>query len=417
MRHYLGGKLLTKFDEALEKLLSVTQPITRTEKVALVDAVNRVLAETVTAPFDVPPFRRAAVDGYAVRSSDIADASSENPISLKVIGTIYAGEPVPSWTIARGTCAQVATGAPVPEGADCVVPFEDTKVDGETVRILKTFPPQANITEKGADVREGATVLTEGTHLTPTKIGVLAALGLDRVTVYTKPKIAVVPTGREIAKPGTALQLGQVYDINTYTISALASQHGCEPIPMDIVSDEPESLQKALDEALSISDCVVFTAGSSVGERDLLPKLLNERGSVLFHGLATRPGRPTLAAVVDGKLVVNLPGFPTSCLMMAIVLLVPVFRKLARLPQWRPQTVTAKLAHDVHSPEGLRQFLTVRLKNWGERRGARDEEIIAESAYKESGTITSLSDADGFIVIPEEVTYLEAGMNVVVSLF
>jgi len=135
---------------------------------------------------------------------------------------------------------------------------------------------------------------------------------------------------------------------------------------------------------------------------------------VLFHGLAVRPGRPTLAAVVDGKLVINLPGFPTSCLMMALVLLVPVWRKMARLPEWQPPTIQATLAHEVRSPEGLRQFLTVRLKNWDAGRGTRNEEIIAESAYKESGTITSLSDADGFIIIPEEVTYLEVGTSVII---
>jgi molybdopterin biosynthesis enzyme len=184
---------------------------------------------------------------------------------------------------------------------------------------------------------------------------------------------------------------------------------------MEIVPDEEEALRRALREALGAADCVVFSAGSAVGERDLLPRLLSERGEVLFHGLAVRPGRPTLAAVVDGKLVVNLPGFPTSCLMMALVLLVPVWRKMARLPRWQPPTIQATLTHEVRSPEGLRQFLTVRLKNWDEGRGARGEEIIAESAYKESGTITSLSDADGFIVIPEEVTHLPAGTPVAVT--
>ena len=138
---------------------------------------------------------------------------------------------------------------------------------------------------------------------------------------------------------------------------------------------------------------------------------------MLFHGLAVRPGRPTLAAVVDGKIVVNLPGFPTSCLMMAMVLLVPVWRKIARLPEWQPKTVAAKLAHDVRSPEGLKQFLTVRLKRRDGGRGTGDEEIFAESAYKESGTITSLSEADGFITIPEEVTHIPAGTSVTVELF
>lgn len=415
MSHYLGGKPLTRFDDALEKLLNAVQPITRVETVVLTEAVNRVLAETVTAPFDVPPFNRAAMDGYALRASDIAEASPENPVGLKLIGSVYAGE-TPMCTFVEGSCVQVATGAPVPEGADCVVPIEDTERDGEVVRILKAFPPNANITEKGADVRQGNVVLTDGDLLTPAKVGILAALGLDKVKVYAKPKVAILPTGNEIAKPGTQLRTGQIYDVNTYTIAALANQHGCEPLPMDIVPDEPEALKQALDEAMRVADCIVFSAGSAVGERDLLPNLLNERGTVLFHGLAVRPGRPTLAAVVDGKIVVNLPGFPTSCLMMAMVLLVPVWRKMARLPEWQPKTVEAKLAHDVRSPEGLKQFLTVRLKRRDEGRGTGDEEFFAESAYKESGTITSLSEADGFVIIPEEVTSLPVGIMVTVTL-
>lgn len=409
MRHYHGGKPLTAFDEALQRLLDATQPIARTETVGLVDAAYRVLAVDVSAPFDVPPFDRATMDGYAARSADIAAATPEHPVPLRVIGAVYAGDPPPTWVVAEGTCAQIATGAPMPLGADCVVPFEDTQREGATVLVLKAVPPRDNITRRGWDVRQGDRVLAAGAWLTPAKVGVLAALGIDRVPVYAKPKVAIVPTGNEIAQPGRPLRIGQVYDINTYTVAALAAQHGCEPLPMDIVPDEPEALQRTLNAALASAECVIFSAGSAVGERDLLPRLLSERGTVLFHGLAVRPGRPTLAAVVDGKLLVNLPGFPASCLMVAVVMLVPVWRKMARLPAWHPPTVQATLAHEVISPEGLRQFLTVRLAE-------RDGQLIAASAYKESGTITSLSDADGFIVIPETVTHIPAGTTVAVTL-
>ncbi len=409
MRHYHGGKSLIKFDEALRLILDATSPIERTEVVTITEAVGRVLAETVTAPFDVPPFNRAAMDGYAVRSQDIATATPQNPILLKIVGSIYAGDPPPIWSVSKGTCAQIATGAPLPEGADCVVPFEDTEQDGEIVKVFKAFPKSANVTQKGADVQQSETVLKKGTRLMPTKLGVLAALGFDRVQVYAKPKVAILPTGNEVAKPGATLSVGQIYDVNSYTVATLAKQHGCEPLLMDIVTDEPEALRQALDEALKFSDLVVFSAGSAVGERDFLPKLLSEYGTVLFHGIAVRPGRPTLAAVVGGKIVVNLPGFPTSCLMMAIALLVPVWRKMARLPQWQPKTIAAKLGHNVHSPEGMLQFLTVRLKR-------REDEFVAESAYKESGTITSLSEAEGFIIIPEEITNIPEGTTVTVTL-
>jgi len=405
MRYYLGGKPLTRFDEALERLMNATKPIERRERVALTDCGYRVLAEDIIAPFDVPPFDRAAMDGYAVRAEDIAEASPENPVALKVIGQMLAGDEPPNTEVTDGTCFEVATGAPVPKGSNCVVPVEDTQRQGDSVLVLKAYHHHANIDERGADIKAGEIVLREGTLLTPARIGVLAGLGLVNVTVYARPKVAIIPTGSEIAKPGEPLRLGQVYDMNTYTLASLLRQHGCEPWLKDIVPDEEKSLQIALEDGVEDADMVIFTAGSSIGQRDILPRLIGERGTILFHGLATRPGRPTLAAVVGGKLVVNLPGFPTSCLMMAYVLLVPVLRKLARLPEWEPKTVQAKLAHDVKSPEGLRQFLTVRLRNG-----------LAERAYKESSTITSLSHADGFITIPEEVTYLPAGITVTVTL-
>lgn len=406
MRYYHGGKSLISFDEAFTWLMDAARPIDRAETKLLAECVGRVLAENVVAPFDVPPFARSAMDGYAVRHSDIASASPQNPVTLRVIGAIYAGDPPPSWEVMAGTCAQIATGAPIPPGADTVVPFEDTHRDGDIVRIFKAVSNGKNITERAADLVEGATVLTEGTLLTPAKVGVLAALGMDRVRVYSKPRVAILPTGNEVAKPGMPLQLGQIYDTNSYTVAALAQQHGCEPLPMDVVPDEEGALRKALRAALDAADMVIFSAGSAVGERDLLPRLLSEMGKVLFHGVAVRPGRPTLAAVVNDKLIVNLPGFPASCLTVAYVLLIPAWRKIARLPRWQPSTVAAVLMHDVRSPEGLRHFLTVRLQNGG-----------AESAYKESGTITSLSDADGYIVIPETETHLPAGNPVTVTLF
>ncbi len=406
MRYYHAGKPLIRFEEAKERLMAVVQPLERTEQVALSECLHRVLAEKVTAPFDVPPFDRAAMDGYAVRAEDITGAAPDRPVALGVVGRVFAGDPVPSWQVEAGTCAQIATGAPLPPGADCVVPFEDTERDGDWVKVLKAHPRHANINERGLDLRAGQTVLTEGALLTPSLAGVLAALGLATVRVYARPRVAIIPTGTELARPGTPLREGQIYDINSYTLATLAQQHGCEPLLMDIVPDEEEALRQALVRALAEADMVVFSAGSAVGERDLLPRLLNEVGNVLFHGIAVRPGRPTLAAAANGKLVVNLPGFPASCLTMAYVLLVPAWRKLARLPEWRPIEVAAQLAHEVRSPEGLRQFLTVRVQKG-----------VAFSAYKESAAITSLADADGYIVIPEEVTLLTAGSAVTVHLF
>lgn len=406
MRHYHAGKPLMPFEEALKGLMEAIAPLSRTERVPLTEGVGRVLSEGVVSPFDIPPFDRAAMDGYAVRASDIEKASLKTPVSLRVIGSLYAGDAPPDWEVTAGTCAQIATGAPLPFGSDTIVPFEDTERDGLIVRILKAFPKRSHVTGRGADLREGQLVLAPGVFLTPAHIGVLAGLGYTKVAVFAKPRLALLATGSEIVRPGMPLKPGQIYDMNTFTLAALARRHGCEPVLMDIVPDEERALRDALERALWDSDMVVVSGGSAVGERDLLPRLLSERGTVLFHGLAVRPGRPTLAAIVDEKPVVNLPGFPTSCLMMAYVLLVPVWRKMAHLPPWAPPTLTAPLGQTVYSPQGLRQFFTVRLK------GGK-----AESVYKESGTITSLSEADGYFVIPEGVTEVPQGTSVTVWLF
>lgn len=406
MRYYLGGKPLIRFDEALERLMSTIKPVERVEDVDLTECSYRVLARDTFSPLNIPPFARATMDGYAVRAEDIASASPENPITLKIIGRVFAGDSPPREKMSGGTCFEIATGAPLPEGANCVVPLEDTQRQGDSVLVLKPYPSHANMDEEGADIKSGEKVFSEGTLLTPAKIGALAGLGLKTVTVYARPKVAVLPTGSELAKPGESLRLGQIYDMNTYTLTSLLRRHGCEPLLMDITPDEETSLRDSLEKALKCADMVILSAGSSVGQKDLLPRLIGELGTMLFHGLATRPGRPTLAAVVDNKLVMNLPGFPTSCLMIAYVLLVPVVRKLARLPEWKPRTVQVTLVHEVRSREGIRQFLTVRIRN-----------SRAESAYKESSTITSLSHADGFIIIPEDVTHIPAGTEVSAVLF
>jgi len=184
--------------------------------------------------------------GYAVRAEDITRASPENPVTLKVVGQVLAGDEPPNAEVTDGTCFEVATGAPIPKGSNCVVPVEDTQRQGDSVLVLKAYPKHANIDERGADIRAGETVLREGTLLTPARIGVLAGLGLENVSVYARPKVAIIPTGSEIAKPGEPLRLGQVYDMNTYTLASLLRQHGCEPWLKEIVPDDEKSLQMPL---------------------------------------------------------------------------------------------------------------------------------------------------------------------------
>ncbi|MCS7223387.1 MAG: molybdopterin molybdotransferase MoeA [Armatimonadetes bacterium] len=404
--YYFGGKPLIAFEEALRLLLESAHPIVRTETVPLERASRRIVAEDVRALQDIPSHPRSAMDGYAVRSQDIQDAAPNKPVPLIVQGALFAGADPSVIRLEPNKAVRIATGAPLPDGADTVIPFEEVVVEDHRILVSKPLPVGKNITEKGADVTAGSVVLRGGADLSPARLAVAAGLGRDRLQVYAKPRVAIVSSGEEIQRPGEPLRPGQVYDMNSFSLMGLVANHGGDPVLMPNAPDTEEGLTDALDCSISECDVVVFSAGSSVGERDLMPKILSRRGEVLFHGVAIRPGRPTLAAVVNDRLVINLPGFPTSCLMVAYVLLVPVLRKIARLPQWQPRSVPAILDQDVTSPNGLRQFLSVRLI--GER---------ATVAYKESTTITSLTEADGYIDIPAATTFLPAGEPVSVILF
>ncbi|MFA5028782.1 MAG: molybdopterin molybdotransferase MoeA, partial [Candidatus Methylomirabilota bacterium] len=325
-------KALLNLDEGLRILLDSTIPIERTEQVPLPDAAGRVLAETVTAPLDVPPFARAAMDGYAVLAQNTFGAGNFTPALLRMLEAVHAGD-LATTEVAAGTCIQVATGSPVPPGADAVVQVEDTEVEGDgragaTVKFYSPVYPGQNISAQGKDIRAGHQVLAPGVRLDPSKIGVLAALGVTQVTVYARPGVAVVPSGNEIVPPGQPLPPGKIYDINSFTLSALIRDNGATPAVLPIMADTLEDVRRSLTRAAEEYDLVVISGGSSVGERDVMVRAVEELGELKFHGIAVKPGKPTLCGLVRGTLVLGMPGYPTSCLTNGYGLLVPVLRKL-----------------------------------------------------------------------------------------
>ncbi len=396
---------LMSYEEALEKMLNNTVPIERKEEVSVEVSNSRVLAEDIVASMDVPPFDRAAMDGYAVIAKDTYGAGNFNPVRLKILGIVYAGE-APKGNVRNGGCMRIATGAKIPSGADAVVMVESTEqVGDDEVNIFKPVYPGANISPAGEDISKGQMVLSSGETLTPSKVGVLAALGIRKVMVYEKPKVAIIPTGAEIAKLGEDLAEGKVYDINSYTISSVVNENGCIPIRFGIVPDMAEKLKAAINEAIC-NDLIVLSGGSSVGERDLLYSTLSEFGEILFHGVQVKPGKPTLCARVREKLVIGMPGYPTSCLSNCYLFLIPVLRKLARLGERKQMTVRARVSKRIVSTLGRVQFLTVKLDG-----------DIAIPVYKESSAITSMSQAHGYIRIPANVETIEKGEEVEVILF
>ena len=401
MRPFTGTLL---YDEAVRLVMDAVVPIARTVRVGLSEADGRVISEDVTATMDVPPFNRAAMDGYAVVAADTFGASAGAPKTLACVDRVFTGQ-VPARGISAGECIEIATGAPMPDGADAVVMVEETDRSGDAVRVMTPVHPRQHVGRRGADIERGQVVVRAGETLNPARIGALAATGVEDVAVFARPSVAILSTGNEIAGPGRPLGPGQIYDINRFTLETIVRRHGGDPAALPITADTIEDLSAAID-AASSHDIIVFSGGSSVGERDLILDVLSTRGTVRFHGIAVKPGKPTAFGSVGGTPVFGMPGYPTSCLSNAYMLLVPFLRKMARLTEWTPRTVEATLTRRVVSATGRHQFYTVRLVDGR-----------AEPAFKASGDITSMANADGYIEIPAQTDVVEAGTPVVVKLF
>jgi molybdopterin molybdotransferase len=396
------GKLMTRID-AMRLIEENTRRIARVEDVAIGDAAGRVLAEDVVAGFNVPPFDRSSMDGYAVRAKDTAGASGK-PVKLKLIGARHAGE-IFDGVVGTGECVEIATGAPVPKGADAVVMVEYTKLSADGVEIGREAKPGSNVAPEGEDIRKGEAVVKAGAGLTPGRLGAVAALGFSAVKAYAKPRVAVYSTGNEVTPQGELLKPGQVFDINSYTLSAVVAANGCVPVRRGLVRDDFDAITAAVRDA-STHDVAVFSGGSSVGVRDLFAGVVEDLGKVHFHGLRVKPGKPTLFGDVGGTPVFGMPGYSTSCLNNAYVFLVPALRRVAGLPPTEVRTVKARLSQAIKAEGEREQFYSVRVEK-GE----------AVPVFKQSGDITSMAYANGYIIIPIGTKTLKAGDEVTVYLF
>jgi molybdopterin molybdotransferase len=393
--------------EALALILETAVPVERIDRVSIRDANNRVLAAAAVSTIDVPPFDRAAMDGYAVIAEDTFGAGRHDPKSLRCIDTIYTGQ-VSTRHVSRGECVEIATGAPMPDGADAVVMVEETEKDHDGgVRVFMPVYPRQHVGGRGADIAAGQQLLSAGDLLNPSRIGALAATGMLEAEVFAKPRVAIMSTGDEIVSPGEPLRPGQIYDINQFTLSAIIGAHGGVALTGVTTPDRLADLTAAIEAAAATDiDIIVFSGGSSVGERDLIMDALRHSGEVIFHGIAVKPGKPTAFGRVGSTPLLGMPGYPTSCLSNAYLLLVPLLRRIARLPEYHPQLVRVPLSRRIVSTTGRHQFYTVRLVD-----GA------AVPAFKASGDITSMAHADGYIEIPAQTDIVEAGEMVEVKKF
>jgi molybdopterin molybdotransferase len=394
---------LTDRENAVKLIMGNVEPISRVEAVLLDEAAGRVLAVDVFAGFDVPPFDRASMDGYAVKSEDTSGASRDSSVSLKLIGVQHTGE-LYEGEIGGGEALEIATGSPMPRGSDAVVMVEDTDLEGETVTVYKEVQAGRNMAPAGEDMKKGDHVLNLGAVLSPGMVGAMAALGYAEVEVYEKPRVAIYSSGPEIVPQGTPLQPGQIYDVNSYTLSAVIEANGGVPVKRGIMLDDVESIEKAVRDAAGY-DMGVFSGGSSVGTKDLFGEVMERLGTVYFHGVRVKPGKPTLFGEVDGTTIFGMPGYPTSCLNNSYVFLEPALRLMARLPPREARVLRLPMGHRMDSRSDREQFITVRV-----------EDGKAYRVYKQSGDITSMAHADGYIILPMGVSVVEEGETVEVTL-
>jgi len=411
--HDLFRKLLTieEAKQVLERSFS-PKPV-GVEHVHLSEALDRVLAEDVVAAMDVPPFDRATVDGYAVIATDTFGADEDRPVILKLCGHVSVGE-LPSVVVEKGTAAEIATGAPLPGGADAVMMMEYSVQQGDDLLIYSPVSRGENVMKAGSDIHRGETVLKRGQMPSSREVGMLAALGLTKVNVYTRPKVAIVSTGAEIVEPGKPLPPGKIYDTNAYSLSAAVLECGGEPILLGTVPDEADQLRAALNKALILADIIVTSGGVSVGPTDIIPRVLNELGKpgVLVCGIASKPGKPTTIAIVEGKPVFSLPGHPTSSLFMFYLFARPVIYSMAGRREESPLMLRAVAAAKMFPARGRRTFVTVNLT-----RNKSGRLLASPVPLGLSGAITTLARADGFIEIPESQQFINAGDEVMVRLF
>ena len=407
-------KLMT-LDEAKEAILqNFKHKPSAIEKVPLLEAYNRVLAQDVIATLNIPPFNRSTVDGYAVKAEDTFGADENKPVKLKVCGTVKIGE-LPTVTVKSGNAAEIVTGAPIPQGANAVVMVEYTERRNNELYVYSAVGENENVMKAGSDIKKGETVLKSGQLLDSREVGVLAALGMAKAKVYTKPKVAIFSTGAEVTEPGEKLASGKIYDINGYTLSAAVLENGGEPEFLGVVPDSKNELQAALKQALKSTDLVLTSGGVSVGPTDVMPQVLNELGKpgVIVCGIAVKPGKPTTVASIDGKMVFSLPGHPTSSLLLFHLLVRHVLRLMAGREMEKPLLVEAFASKRMFPAKGRKTFIMVRLEN--DKKASR---LLAEPVSEGlSGAITTLARAEGFVEIAENQQFIDVGEKVTVHLF
>jgi len=398
---------LARFEAALfpRPVPSKTRP--------LADALGCALAEDVVAPIDVPPFDRSNVDGFAVRSADLASAGEAAPVRLVLNDEVIACGTAPMRPVLSGTATAIATGGPVPRGADAIVMVEHTHPAGHrAIEVRRAASPGQFVSYAGSDIARGEALLRPGTVIGSREIGMLAACGIAEVQVARRPRVAILSTGDELVQPGEKLRPAAIYDTNGAIVTAAIAENGGEARFLGAIADDEAELEAAMRRSLAESDMLVLSGGTSKGAGDVSHRIISRLGKpgIIAHGVALKPGKPLCLAVCDGKPVVILPGFPTSAMFTFHDMIVPVLRRMAGLPPRPDAKVMAKVPVRIASELGRTEFVMVSLVE-----GA--DGLIAYPSGKGSGAITSFAQADGFLKIDALADQMTAGSEAEVTLF
>lgn len=407
-------------EEAYDRIISAFGPLEAEEK-PILDSLGQVLAADVYSPLDIPPAANSAMDGYALRHKDLKGAAAGNPVTLKVIGLVAAGQ-LPTKRVEPGTTIRIMTGAPVPEGCDTVVPFEETdevdrKAQGRSmdeVGVLVAQPEGKHIRLAGEDVKEGELVLEKGATLRPSEVGVLASLGLERVRVIRRPTVAILATGDELLAPGQKAQPGRIYDSNSYSLSALVLRYGGIPRLLGIARDNLEDMRRKLEEGLT-ADLLLTSAGVSKGDYDMVKDVLAERGEVNFWSVRMRPAKPLawgmLRAPGDRQVPhLGLPGNPVSAMVAFEEFARPAILKMLGKTRLAKPTIEAELQGPIVNFDGRRVFARVHVTK------SNGAYYANPTGPQGSNILTSMARANGLAICPEDEPKMDKGQMVRVKM-
>ncbi len=372
--------------------------IPETEKVNISNALGRTLAQDVVSTENIPAFDRTTVDGYAVIAADTFGAGASMPAQLEIVGEILMGESA-DFTLKSGECVKISTGGMLPKGANAAVMVEHTDNANGLCLIYKSVAPYENVTKTGDDIALGKTALKKGTKITPAEAGVLAALGVYEIPVYKKPLIAIISTGDEIVNG--EIKQGQIRDINTFLLSAAVKQFGCDVFEYGAVRDNRNEIESALKICINKADAVLISGGSSAGARDMTVDIIDSLGRAYFHGIAMKPGKPTIFGIAENKPVFGLPGHPLAAYFVFRLIVSEYLRNILNMPEDKPKKSGA-LAVNIPSNHGKEEFLCVKQNE--------NNEIVP--VHTKSGIVSVLSEAEGFIRISRNTEGLFKGTTV-----